>query len=180
MAIVFALLLILVLLACWAIDLLGLPGNWLMVAATAVYAYFVPTQSRAALGWKTVVALLVLAALGEIVELLAGSLGAARAGGSKRAAVMALLGSVFGALLGMIVGLPVPLVGSILAAVLFAAVGAMIGAVLGEMHAGRDLDASLRIGKLAFWGRLAGTAGKLFLGAVMVAVVVVALLLSRL
>jgi len=38
MAIFFALLLILVLLACWAFTLMGMPGNWLMVAATAVYA----------------------------------------------------------------------------------------------------------------------------------------------
>jgi uncharacterized protein YqgC (DUF456 family) len=111
------------------------------------------------------------------VELLAGSLSAARAGGSKRGAILALVGSALGGLLGMIIGLPVPLVGSILAAVLLAAVGAMTGAVLGEMHAGRDFDASWRIGKLAFWGRLAGTAGKLFVGAVMAAVVVVAMLL---
>ena len=33
MTVVFALLLILVLLACWFLTLLGLPGNWLMVDA---------------------------------------------------------------------------------------------------------------------------------------------------
>ena len=55
MAIFFALLLILVLLGCWSLTLLGLPGNWLMAAAAAVYACLVPAQSPAALGWKTVV-----------------------------------------------------------------------------------------------------------------------------
>jgi hypothetical protein len=168
MAIVFALLLILLLLACWFLTLLGMPGNWLMVAATAAYAYLVPARSPAALGWKTLVALLMLAALGEIVELLTGAVGAGRAGGSKRGAAMALVGSVLGAIFGMFLGLPVPLVGSVLAAVLFAALGAMVGAVLGETWSGRSLGTSWRI---------AGTVGKMILGTVMVVIVVAALLL---
>jgi hypothetical protein len=176
MAILFALLLILILLACWFVTMLGMPGNWLMVAATALYACLVPAQSRVALGWKTVLALLVLAALGEIVELLAGALGAARAGGSRRGAVMALAGSILGGLLGIIVGLPIPLVGSILAAVLFAALGALAGAVLGETWSGKGPSASWQIAKVAFWGRLKGTLGKLLIGAIMILVAAVALL----
>ena len=177
MAIVFALLLTLLLLACWFLTLLGMPGNWLMVAAAAVYACLMPAQGPATLGWKTVVALLVLAALGEIVELLAGAMGAGRAGGSKRGAAMALVGSVLGAILGMFLGLPVPLVGSVLAAVLFAALGAMVGAILGETWSGKSVGTSWQIAKAAFWGRLTGTVGKMLLGAVMVLIVVVALLL---
>lgn len=88
MAIFFALLLILVLLGCWLLTLLGLPGNWLMVAVTAVYAYFVPAQSPIAFGWKTVVAILALAALGEMVELLASAFGVIKSGGSRRGAVI--------------------------------------------------------------------------------------------
>jgi hypothetical protein len=50
----------------------------------------VPAQAHLAIGWKTVVAPLVLALLGKIVEVAAGAVGVARAGGSKRgAAVMA-------------------------------------------------------------------------------------------
>jgi uncharacterized protein len=177
MAIVFALLLIAVLLASWLLNLLSLPGNWLMVAATAVYACLVPAESAAALGWKTIVALLFLAALGELVELLAGAMGTTRAGGSKRGAGLALAGSLAGGILGVFVGLPVPLVGSLLAAVLFAALGAMSGAVLGEIWFGKSLEASVGIGKAAFWGRLFGTLGKVLVGAVMLAVVVVALLM---
>ena len=177
MTVVFALLLILVLLACWFLTLLGLPGNWLMVAATTAYAYLVPTQSVAALGWKTVVALLVLAALGEMVELLAGAVGTVGAGGSRRGAVLALAGSVIGGILGMVFGLPVSVIGSILAAVLFAAMGATTGAILGETWSGKGLKASWRIGKAAFWGRLAGTLSKMLLGATIILVVVVAMLL---
>ena len=69
MSILFALLLVITLLVGWFLTLLGLPGNWLMVVATAIYAYPIPVQSPAALGWRTVVAILVLATLGEIVEL---------------------------------------------------------------------------------------------------------------
>jgi uncharacterized protein YqgC (DUF456 family) len=178
MAVVFALLLIVVLLACWPLTLLGMPGNWLMAAATALYAYLVPAQSIAALGWKTVVALLVLAALGEIVELLAGAFGVAKAGGSRRGALMALVGSIVGGILGIFVGVPIPLIGSVVAAVLFAGLGAMAGAALGETSAGRDAGASWRIAKLAFWGRLAGTLGKVILGAVMIAVVIASLIVT--
>jgi len=108
-----ALLLIVLLVAGWMLTLVGLPGNWLMVGTTAVYAWLVPAQSRAAIGWKVVAAMLVLAVLGEVVELLAGALGAARAGGSRRGAALALVGSLAGALVGAVVGLPIPLVGSL-------------------------------------------------------------------
>jgi uncharacterized protein YqgC (DUF456 family) len=148
-----------------------------MVAATAVYAWLVPAQSRVALGWKPVVIVLVLAALGELVEILAAAMGVAKAGGSKRGALLALAGSMIGAIVGISVGLPIPLIGSVVAAVLFAGLGAMGGAALGETWAGRDADASWRVAKLAFWGRLAGTLGKITLGAVIIAVVVAALVL---
>jgi uncharacterized protein YqgC (DUF456 family) len=172
MAVVYALLLILLLFACWFLTLLSMPGNWLMVAVTAVYAYLIP----ATLGWKTVVVLLILAALGEVVELLLGTVGTGRAGGSRRGAIMALVGSVLGGILGIFFGLPIPLVGSVLAAVLFAALGAMVGAVLGETWSGRSLGTSWRIAKAAFWGRLTGTLGKMLIGAAMIAAVVVAML----
>ena len=171
----FALLLIVVLLASWVLTVLGMPGNWLMVMATATYAYFVPADSSAAMGWKVVVALAVLASLGEILELLAAAAGTVRAGGSRRGAALALLGSIIGGLLGIVIGLPIPLVGSLLAVLFFAGLGAAAGAILGEISAGKNMATSWRISKAAFWGRLAGTLGKMLVGAVMVAVVAAAL-----
>ncbi len=170
----FALLLLVVLLMSWTTTLLGLPGNWLIVLATAVYAYFTPEGSRLAIGGGVVVTLLVLAALGEGVELLAGVWGTARVGASRRSAVLALLGSLIGAVVGMFLGLPIPLVGPFVAAVLFACLGAMGGAMLGERWAGKKLDATWQAGRAAFWGRLAGTLGKSLIGAVMVATVIAA------
>ena len=171
----FALLLIVVLLASWVLTLLGMPGNWLMVMATATYAYFVPADSPAAIGWKVVVALAVLASLGEILELLTATAGTVRAGGSRRGAALGLLGSMIGGLLGIFIGLPIPLVGSLFAALFFAGLGAAAGAILGEISVGKDIAASWQISKAAFWGRLTGTLGKMLVGAVMVAVVAAAL-----
>jgi len=116
-----------------------------------------------------------LAVAGEVVEFLAGALGATRAGGSRRGAVMALGGSLAGGVFGMFAALPIPLVGPLVGAVLFGALGALAGAVLGEQWKGKDLDESLRVGHAAFWGRLLGTLGKALVGAVMVLVVLVTL-----
>lgn len=174
MTIFFAILLTTVLLASWWLTVFGLPGNWVMVAATTVYAILVPAAS---IGWKTVLVLCVLASLGELLELLAGAAGTARAGGSKRGAVLALLGSIIGSVVGVVVGIPIPIVGSIIAALLFAGIGATTGAMLGEIWIGKDLDKSWQVGKAAFWGRLLGTMSKLLIGAVMACFVVVSLML---
>ena len=174
-ALALALLLMAVLLAGWVLTLLGMPGNWLMVAATAAYAFFGPADSRAAIGWQVVASLAVLAALGELLELLAGAAGTARAGGGRRAAMLALAGSLAGGIVGLFIGLPIPLAGPVLAALLFAGLGAMAGAMLGEMRGGKDLRAVWQIGRAAFWGRMAGTLGKLCVGAAMLAIVAVAL-----
>ncbi len=178
MNLLLAILLIVAALACWALTLLNVPGNWLMVGAAALYAYFVPADARVAIGWTVVATLLALAALGEMLEFLASAAGTTKAGGSVRAAVLALVGSLVGAVFGAVLGLPIPLVGPIFAALLFAGLGAMAGALLGERWAGKNLDASWPVGKAAFWGRLLGTLGKVLVGAVMAAVLTAAILLD--
>ena len=168
MYIVWPLLLVLALMCGWVLTLLAMPGNWLMVTAAAAYMLLVPPGSPAAIGWGTVAVLAALATVGEIVELVAAALGVARIGGSRRGALLALVGSMFGAMAGVVLGLPIPLVGSVVAAVLFACVGALAGAMLGETWKGRSLGESWRIGKGAFWGRLLGTATKIMIASIMV------------
>ncbi|NUQ65194.1 MAG: DUF456 domain-containing protein [Pirellulales bacterium] len=177
MSALYAVLLVLILVFGLVLTVLGLPGNWLMVAAAAVYACFVPAEPPAGFGWKVVAAMLVLAALGELIEFIAGALGVAKGGGSRRGVVMALVGSVVGAILGAGIGVPIPIVGPIVAAILFAAAGAMIGAMVGERSAGRPLEETWQVGKAAFWGRLFGTLAKVTVGAVMVGVAVAAVVL---
>jgi uncharacterized protein len=175
MSLFWAFLLVAVVLAAWFLTLVGMPGNWLMVAAVVVYVLLVPHEGRLAIGWTTVTILVVLATLGELLEFLAGALGAAKAGGSKRGAVLALVGSLVGGIAGLFIGLPIPVVGPVLGVVLFAAMGAFAGAVLGEQWKGRELGQSLRVGQAAFWGRLLGTVAKTTIGALMVVTTIVAL-----
>jgi hypothetical protein len=175
----FLLLLIVLVITGWLLTLFSLPGNWVIVASAAVFAWLVPADGTSGIGmsWTAVLALVGLAILGEIVEFAAGALGASRAGGSKRGAVLAMFGSMIGAVIGGIVGLPIPVVGSVLAAILFAGCGALIGAMLGEWWKGRGLAQALEVGQGAFWGRLLGTLAKTTIATVMAAVALVSAIL---
>jgi hypothetical protein len=172
-----AILLPLVLIAAWLLTLVGLPGNWIMVGVVVLYALLVPDDRRVDVGWPVVAVLVGLAVVGEIVEFGAGAAGTSRAGGSKRGAAMALLGSIVGGVAGLFVGLPIPVVGSFVGALLFAGAGAFLGALIGEYWEGRTMEDSVPIGVGAFWGRLLGTLAKTMVGAVMIVVTVVALVL---
>jgi uncharacterized protein YqgC (DUF456 family) len=159
----------------WLSQLVGLPGNWIIVVAAAAYAWAMPPDGRTALGWETVIILLVLALVGEILEFVAAAMGVSKAGGSRRGAMLALVGSIVGGIVGLFVGLPIPIVGSLAAALVFGGLGALAGAFLGESWKGRDFDQSLGVGKAAFVGRVLGTLAKMIVGSVMVAVTIVAL-----
>lgn len=173
---VWATVLLVVLVVCWVLTLLGMPGNWFVILASVGYLLVVPADSPVAIGWTTVIVLLVLAGLGELLEFLAGALGVTKAGGSRRGAALALLGSLIGGVVGLFVGVPIPVVGPLFGAVLLAAAGAFAGAIAGEHWKGRDLDESLKIGQAAFWGRLLGTVAKAAVGAIMVGVVIVSMI----
>ena len=171
---IWAVLLVLTMLACWALNLVGLPGNWFIVLSAALYAWLMPVH-RADFGWLVVVMVLVLAILGEVFEFLAGAAGTMKAGGTKRGAMLALLGSGLGGLLGLFIGVPVPVIGSVVGALIFSAIGALLGAIAGEMWAGRDINHSWSVGHGAFWGRLLGTFGKAIVGVTMIVVVIAAI-----
>lgn len=175
-------LLLLTLVVGWCLTLIGLPGNWLILAAAVVAALLLPDESRVDLTWTTLIVLVILASLGEVLEFAAGALGVAKAGGSRRAAALAIVGSVVGGILGAVMGLPIPIpvVASVLAALLGASLGALVGAYVGEDWKRRDFEQSIRVGQAAFWGRLLGTIGKLAMGTAMVVVVLAALALHAL
>jgi len=167
----------LIVLAGWLMTLFTLPGNWVMVAAAAAFAYFGPEESRFEIGWPVVLSLAVMATLGEIVEFAAGALGGAKSGGSKRSGVLAVLGSIAGAVIGAIVGIPVPVVGSIVGIVLFAGLGALGGAMLGESWKGKKLGESWQTGQAAFWGRILGSVAKIVIATIMAVLTVAAAVL---
>ncbi len=135
------------------LSILGLPGIWLMVGAVGVYAWL--TRFQQFVGTTSLIVLVVIALLAEAVEFLAGSAGAKKAGGSKRA----MMGAVIGALIGGIFlsVIPVPVISTIVGACL----GAFIGAAVVELMIFKDVDRSLRVGVGAAHGRFLGILGKL-------------------
>ena len=169
-----ALFLVVVVIVFWLLNFINLPGNWMLIGAVILYAIFVPDEKRLAIGLPVVILLIVLGALGELIEFVAGALGVTRAGGSRRGAVLALIGSLMGGVIGLIVGVPIPIpvVGSVISALVFAGIGALVGAMMGELMAGRNFEESFRTGRAAFLGRILGMLGKIGVGAVMVALVV--------
>ncbi len=169
---IWAILLVIINCACWCTTFITLPGNWFIVGVTALFAWQIHGDDGRGIGWITVVVLLVLAALGEVVELLTGAAGAARQGGSRRSIALSVVGALVGSIGGAILGLPIPIpiVGSALGALFGAAMGAFGGAVLGEQWKGRSFEQGVEIGKAAFLGRLFGTVGKLAVGVVMIVI----------
>ncbi|MEO8271232.1 MAG: DUF456 domain-containing protein [Aureliella sp.] len=152
----------------WGANVLGLPGNWLIVCMAIVGWLFVPESYRSHISQLPVIAIGLIAVVGEVLEFVASALGASRMGGSKRGTVLAIMGSIGGAIFGLFSGalIPVPIVGSLIASLLLGAGGAFIGALAGERWAGKDWEASLQIGHAAFWGRLLGTVGKAVCGTI--------------
>ena len=177
MTILWAAALILVLIASCGLTLLGLPGNWIMVAATSLYILLVPDDSRLSIHWPVAAALGILAALGELLEFLTGVFGVAKAGGSRRSATFCLVGSLVGGGVGLVVGLPIPIIGPVVSVVLLASLGALVGAILGEDRRNRPAGHRWRVGKAAFWGRMLGTSAKSLIGLIMAAVVLAALII---
>ncbi len=165
------LLLLAVLATGWVMTLMSLPGNWLMVLVVAIYAWLVPAEWRGDVSWTVVLVVFLLAIVGEILETLAVAVGTSRAGGSRRAALLGLCGSLGGGLIGALVGVPIPVVGSLVGAVLFAAAGAAFGAYVGEAWKGRTSDESWKVSQAAFVGRLLGTMAKILAASVIIAVV---------
>jgi uncharacterized protein YqgC (DUF456 family) len=161
----------------WIANVLGLPGNWLIVAVAIGSWWLAAQESRIYVSLLPVIAIVLAALLGELLEFIAGALGASRMGGSKRGTLLAIGGSIAGAIVGLFFGtlIPVPIVGPVLVSLLLGAGGAFAGAVTGERWAGKDWDASIQIGNAAFWGRLLGTVGKAVCGTIAVGILLAAI-----
>src|SRR5205814_1275265 len=146
------LLLLIVLLVGLLMNIVALPGLWVMVAAVAGYAWI--TGWNVHVGWPSLVTLVMLALLGEAVEFFAGAAGSKAAGGRRRG----MIGAVIGAVLGAIFLSFIPIIG--VAQVVGACLGAFIGAAVAEFW-DRDMQHSLRVGVGAAKGRFIGIVGKL-------------------
>lgn len=135
-----------------------------------------PAGGTASISSALLIILAVLAVIAELFELAAGSMSVSKAGGNRRSALYAIMGSIGGAFVGLLIGVPIPVIGPIVGSLLFGSVGAMAGAVYSERSSGRSWKVSLHVGKSAFWGRAFGTIAKLAVGLIMLLVTVVGLI----
>ncbi len=156
----------------WVGNLLQMPGNWAIVLLAVLCFWFRSDAMQTHVALVPLTAIIIMAALGELLEFAASALGASRVGGSRRATILAMVGSIGGAIAGLFVGtlIPIPIVGNLLASLMLGAAGAFAGAIAGERWHGKDWDASIEIGNAAFWGRLLGTVGKAVCGTVVCAI----------
>ena len=135
----------------------ALPGHVLIFGGLLVAAW-ADNFSRVG-GW--ILALIgVVGALSYTVDFAAASVGAKRVGASTRAVV--------GAGLGTLLGIPFGLLGVL--------IGPLAGALLGELSVHRQWKRAAGVGIAAWIGFLIGTAVKIGLAFVMIAIFIVALL----
>jgi uncharacterized protein YqgC (DUF456 family) len=139
------------------VSLLFLPGNWIMVITTILFAWW--QWDARPFSAPTLVVIALLAFVGEIVEIFAGIGGARRAGAGGRGAIGALLGAMLGAIVGTF-AIPIPLIGTLLGACL----GAGLLSGLMESRSGKRGDQSIRTGVGAGLGVLIGTTTKIVIG----------------
>lgn len=155
----------------WLLNLVALPGNWIVLGGAALFAWLLPENGGRGVTWTAVAVLFGLAILGEVIEFAAGAAGAAKQGASRRAIALSMVGAILGSIAGLAIGAPVLIIGSFIMALLGGAVGAFAGAYLGETWKGRGEPERTAAGRGAFFGRIWGTVGKLAVGAVMLAIV---------
>lgn len=167
MDVLWYLLLIVLQLTGLVLNILGLPGLWVMVLSTGGFMWLTWDQQYVSI-W-TLVFLLVLAIAAEIVEFIAGSAGAAKAGGSKLGQVGAIIGGLVGALVGT-AALPIPVVGTIVGA----CAGSFIGSMGIEWYRRGDVDHSMRVGWGAAKGRFYGILAKTGFGLMILLVTILA------
>src|SRR3954465_964563 len=135
----------------------GLPGTWIIAGAALGYSLLVPGS----ISIFTVVAIAVLALIGEVIEFTLTAKYTRKYGGSRRAS----WGAVIGGMVGAFIGVPVPIVGPVIGA--FA--GAFVGAFVGEFSRAGEGGTATRVATGALIGRAVAAAMKIGIGVAMAA-----------
>ncbi len=138
----------------------GFPGTLLILGDVIVYSLITGFEK---IGFKIIIALVLISLLAETVDFLMGVAGARKYGSSKTGVVFSIIGGIIGA----IVMIPI-LLG--LGAVIGAFLGGFAGAFLGEYLERQKLKPALRAGYGALVGRIAGV---LFKGSLAIVMVVI-------
>lgn len=145
----------------------ALPGNWLIVITTALFAWW--RWDDGVFSLYTLVGITVLAFLGELVEFFGGMGGARKFGAGFRGSAGAIIGAITGAMVGTFL-IPIPLLGTLLGS----CIGAGLAAWGFELSAGRQVKESFQLGFGAGIGQFLGVTAKLAIGVLIWLIVAVA------
>lgn len=156
---VFAALCILVMTLLLALNLFGLPANWVSFAIACLWGIFVAGD---AIGLGFLLLLAAICLVGEVLEFFLQAWGSKRYGGSGRGTI----GGMIGAFAGAILGAPI-LFG--LGAFIGALAGAFCGSLLVELAHRRPLGPAATAAWGTMLGRFGGSVLKMACGFAMVA-----------
>ena len=140
------------------LNLLSLPGNWLMLGVLCLAAWLGPDGR---ITWAFVGLMAAAAVLGELLELGAQLIGGKRGGASGAGNFGGIVGSIAGAILLAPFALGL---GSLAGALL----GAWVGCFLVERMRQQSHQRAAEAAWGAFWGRSLGLVGKSAIGATII------------
>jgi uncharacterized protein YqgC (DUF456 family) len=151
------LLLLVICLGAIGLNVLSLPGNWVMLVLAFMWSYFHAWNRPV---WWVLAAMLVILLVGEAIELLGSVVGARTFGASKWASAAAIAGTIVGAVLGTFIPTPIPGVGNLIGAV----AGAFLAAWITELILQRPLGHATKAAIGAALGRGVGLVTKIGCG----------------
>ncbi len=160
MSFIFAVILLFAMVLCLLLNLITLPGNWLMAVLVILWAIIMPESGLTA---KFFILFFALAIAGEAIEFLTQMWGSRRYGSSKASAFVGIVGAILGALAGapFLFGL---------GAVFGALFGAWAGCYLTErLIRHQPSDIAFRAAHGAFVGKFFGVIVKFGFGVAMIA-----------
>ena len=154
------LIILIILNGCWLLLVpFMMPGNWLMVIGTCLFAWWKWDLEPRPFNWPVLLVIVVLALLGELIEFFAGAGGAKKAGSGWLGALAAIGGAVLGAIIATPL-IPIPIIGTIIGACF----GAGLATWVTERITGKEHNESVRSGVGAGTGVLLGTVSKFLIG----------------
>jgi len=142
---------------------LGIPGEFLVVLATGV---FILIAGSDVVGWWVLVVLLLLGIIAELIEFLAGMVGA-----KSKGSLWSGVGAIAGGLAGSIIGAPFGLIVGSLAG---AFIGTFAGAYLVELHISKHSLQAANVAGAALFARLVGSGVKVAISIIMIIIVTTA------
>ena len=153
---------VLVLLSGIVMTLMGLPGNILILLTALAYGYYDHFEM---MNYAVLVIVFGLFIIGEIIEFIAGLLGAKRENASKRAMFAPFIGTIIGGIWGTAI---LPIIGSLLGAL----VGAFIAAALAEFSKTKDVTRAKRVAQSVIKGQIWGIVIKAMTAVSMTAILI--------